>query len=798
MRRIGHGLLAAVLMCGPALPVQAQDETDLSVLADLSEVDEGRIPLYLEVSVNGKPTNLVAEFALEPGSGRMYSPQSELEQLGLRVRGGSAALVELRSIPGLRFSYDEAAQTIDLQVPVAALRPEVVSAMPGADMLEPERSFGAVLNYSLDASAQSLAGGATASGMAASLDGWIFSPYGTLRSSGALRDFGASPGSQNNLRLETSYQLSSPKRRLTLAVGDVQSSALSWSRSIRMGGVQLRRDFGLRSDLITQQLLSYDGAAAVPSSVDVFIDNNRAYSTGRDAGPFRLEDLPVRAGPGEALIVVTDANGRRTTKAVSFYVSKKLLKKGLLDFSIEAGHAREAYGLESNRYSDSGLMSASLRFGLTERITLEGQVQTKSDLTMTGIGLTTVPFNLAELSLATGASAYDGKTAAFAYGEMQTQVGVVELSGSVRWAQDGFADLAYATGVDFLGQTAIADSASLLEVPKLQTALNVAMPLTGGASLGIGYVSSTRSHSRDELITASYGRELAAFDGSLSIYGSHDLQTGDTRAAIGVSMPLGKRKSMRTTASVDPTGAVQGGLYVARAISDQQGDYGYAAELQRSASGGVQFSGRGDYLSRYGKVGVELRTGGGTTGLRAQMDGAIAIAGGAVALGNRVSDSFAIVDVGAAGVPVSVHNRPIAVTGAGGKALVTGLQSHRRNRVSVDLADLPADLALDASGMDVVPGIGAGVRVKFRGETDKSAVIVLTGPNGEPLEAGLVAHVNGGLEEFFVGFGGETLVEGLRKQNRVTVKFDQGSCTADFTFAAKPGALQVIEGVRCQ
>ena len=237
---------------------------------------------------------------------------------------------------------------------------------------------------------------------------------------------------------------------------------------------------------------------------------------------------------------------------------------------------------------------------------------------------------------------------------------------------------------------------------------------------------------------------------------------------------------------------------MARAISDQQGDYGYAAELQRSASGGVQFSGSGDYLSRYGKVGVELRTGGGTTGLRAQMDGAIAIAGGAVALGNRVSDSFAIVDVGAAGVPVSVHNRPIAVTGAGGKALVTGLQSHRRNRVSVDLADLPADLALDASGMDVVPGIGAGVRVKFRGETDKSAVIVLTGPNGEPLEAGLVAHVNGGLEEFFVGFGGETLVEGLRKQNRVTVKFDQGSCTADFTFAAKPGALQVIEGVRCQ
>lgn len=797
MGKFGHGLLAAVLMCSPAMQALAQEESDLSVLADLSGAEDGQIALYLAVMVNGKPTNLVAEFALEPGSGRMLSPRSELEEIGLKLRRGSAAMVDLRSIPGLRFAYDEVAQTIDLQVPIAALRPEVVSAMPGSDMLDPERSFGAVLNYSLDADAQTAASGAVTS-MAASLDGWIFSPYGTLRSSGVVRDFGDTTSGADALRLETTYQLSSPKRRLTLAAGDVQSSSLSWSRSIRMGGVQLRRDFGLRSDLITQQLLSYDGAAAVPSSVDVFIDNNRAYSTGREAGPFRLEDLPVRAGAGEALIVVTDANGRRTTKAVSFYVSKKLLKKGLLDFSLEAGHAREAYGMDSNRYGDDGLMSASLRFGLTERITLEGQVQAKSDLTMTGIGLTTVPFNLAELSLAAGASDYDGQTAAFAFGSVQTQVGKVELSGSVRWAQEGFADLAYATGVDFLGQDAIADSASLLESPKLQTALNVAMPLAGGASLGIGYVSSTRSHSRDELITASFGQDLGSFDGSLSIYGSHDLQTGDTRAAIGLSMPLGKRKSMRTTASVDPSGAVQGGVYVARAISDQQGDYGYAAEVQRSALGGIQFSGRGDYLSRYGKVGVELRSGGGTTGLRAQMDGAIAIAGGAIALGNRVSDSFAIVDVGAPGVPVSVHNRAVAVTGAGGKALVTGLQSHHRNRVSVDLADLPADLALDASGMDVVPGIGAGVRVKFRGETEDSAVIVLTGPDGTPLEAGLVAQLNGGGEEFFVGFGGETLLEGLRKTNRVTVRFEQGSCTATVNFTPKPGQMQVIEGVRCQ
>ncbi|WP_162232872.1 fimbria/pilus outer membrane usher protein [Cypionkella psychrotolerans] len=351
----------------------------------------------------------------------------------------------------------------------------------------------------------------------------------------------------------------------------------------------MRRNFGLRSDLITQQLLSFDGAAAVPSSVDVFIDNNRAYSTGRDAGPFRLEDLPVRAGAGEALIVVTDANGRRTAKLVSFYVAHNLLKKGLLDFSIEAGRTRDGYGLDSNDYGTDGIFSGSLRYGLTERITLEAQVQTKSDLGLVGFGFTTVPFDLAEVSVAGGVSDYAGKTASFAYGALQTEICPMEISGSVRWAQKGFADLTYTTGVDYLGQTEIEDSASLLEV-----------------------------------------------------------------------------------------------------------------------------------------------------------------------------------------------------------------QSYHRNRVSVDLADLPADLALDASGMDVVPGIGSGVKVKFRGDTEDSAVIVLRGADGTPLEAGMIAVLNGGGEEFIVGFDGETLVQGLRRTNQLTVQSDTSTCTASFDFTAQPGALQKIEGVLCQ
>lgn len=795
-RQLKAAAALAAMMLVTATPAMAQDTAELSVIADLAESAGDGIPLYLEVSVNGRPTNLVAEFSLDPATGRIAAPRSELEQIGLRPARALGARVDLQAMTGVSYAYDEAAQRIDIRAPLSLLQAEVVSAMPGDDLLAPDRSFGAILNYSLDADYQRLSGVGTVSSAAAGLDGWVFSPLGTLRSTGVVRQ---APGTATQtLRLETTYQVSSPARRLTFALGDVQSSSLAWTRSVRMGGVQLRRDFGLRGDLVTQQLLSFDGAAAVPSTVDVFIDNNRTYSAGREAGPFRLEDLPARSGPGEALIVVTDANGRRTTKAVSFYVSQKLLKKGLADFSVEAGRAREGYGLDSTRYGDDGILSASLRFGLTERITLESNLQLKSDLKLFGLGLTTVPFNLAEVSLAAGASDYRGRKAGFAYGAVQTRMGRVDLNGSFRWSQEGHADLAYATGVDYLGTAAIAGNASLLETPRTQAALGLSLPVTAAANLGLGYVASRRSNSQDKLVTASFGQDLPGVNGSLSVYGAHDLMSGDTRAAMGVTINLGKRRTLRSTASADGQGGVVGGLHIARGISDRHGDYGYSAEVQRDRAGRIAFSGQGEYLGRYGKAGVTLRSGNGTAGLRAQFDGAVAIAGGAVAMGNRVSDSFAIVDAGAAGVPVSVHNRPVTRTGPGGKALVTGLQAHRRNRVSIDVGALPPEVALDATAMDVVPGIGSGVRVQFGGQTETSAVVILRDAAGNPLEAGGLAFLNGRAEEFFVGFGGETLVQDLRGRNSLKVRTETGTCTASFAFAPRPGPMQVIDGVTCR
>ena len=779
----------------------AQDpaaSADLSVIADLAVEEDGKIPLFLEVFVNGRATNLVAEFALDLLTGDMYSPRSELIDLRLKPNSKSNRMVALRSISGLTYVYHEDLQRIDISAPITALQTDVISAVQAQDALDPDRSFGAVLNYNLDAIYQKQADAMTSHIFSALIDGRIFAPFGTLRSSGVVRFDGADGGSTDFIRLESKFQHSNAKKRLTFVAGDIQSSAPAWARSIRMGGVQLRRDFLLRNDLVTQQLLSFDGAAAVPSTVDVFIDNNRTYTMDLEAGPFRLEDLPVQGGAGDALIVVTDANGRKTSKSVSFFVSNRLLKRNVLDFSVEAGYARQSYGFASNDYGDGALFSSSLRFGLTERVTLEGHVEAKSDLKLFGIGLTTVPFNLAEVSCAIGQSEYFSKKAAFAQCSAATQIGKVSLNGSVQVAQAGFADLATATSVDFLGTGALTTNGSLLEAPTKQTTLGINLPSFSGGSFGLSYVQAERANSQDELVTASYGQQFLGGRGSVSFYGSHDLQSGDSRAGLGLSLTTGKRTFARTTTSYDAKGRLSAGIGLSRSISDQPGDFGYAADLQRNNFGDLSVRGRGEYLGRYGKSALEVSSYGGSSRVNAQFDGAIATVGGAFAMGRTVYDSFAIVDVGAGGVPVSVHNHEVAKTDFTGNALVTGLSSLRRNRVAVDVNDLPANLSLNATAMDVVPNIGAGVRVTLANKVGAAAVAVLIGADGTPVSVGAVAYLNGRSEEFFVGYGGETYLEGIKQTNTLQVETDNGRCSASFDMPVSEDPVPVISEVVCQ
>jgi outer membrane usher protein len=214
-----------------------------------------------------------------------------------------------------------------------------------------------------------------------------FGGFGVLSNTGVVRE-----GYSDNgyVRYDTRLTYIDEKRALVATAGDMVTGALDWSNAVRMGGIQFARNFRVRPDLILTPLPEFAGQASVPSAVDLFINGQRSNSQEVRPGPFVLDTAPAISGAGEAVVVTTDATGRRVTTNIPFYVASTLLKPGLVDFSVEAGALRKNYGLRSFSY---GMAAASgvARVGVTKRLTIEGQGQISRRVQVAGVGAVFAP-----------------------------------------------------------------------------------------------------------------------------------------------------------------------------------------------------------------------------------------------------------------------------------------------------------------------------------------------------------------------------------------------------------------------
>ncbi len=145
-------------------------------------------------------------------------------------------------------------------------------------------------------------------------------------------------------RLDTSWRYDLPHRMETLVAGDTVGVGGGWSRPVRYGGIRWGRDFGMRPGYVTLPQISLAGQAALPSTVEVLVNNARRLSQPVQPGPFDLTNVPITTGAGEIGLVVRDLLGRETVVTQSYYASPRLLAPGLSDFSFESGLLRTGYG----------------------------------------------------------------------------------------------------------------------------------------------------------------------------------------------------------------------------------------------------------------------------------------------------------------------------------------------------------------------------------------------------------------------------------------------------------------------
>ena len=764
-RRRNPCLLARSLACalaalgGPALAqdIDALPPPDASAPANQT--------LYLDLVLDGNVVRTLVP-ATQRG-GRLFLPPDELRLAGLEIPAGLPVepdgLVAVDAVPGLGATFDAAQQRLVL-APDRSLRRLQNLGYRTPSAVQAQRDRGVRLDW--DAFGRT-AGDIQTLSLGTALR--AFGRWGTFETTGVSR-FDDS-GSDAYARLDTRWTYSDPLRLTTWTAGDVVSGGLTWTRPVRLGGLQWRRNFGVRPDLIVYPVPRFAADATVPSSVELFVDNIRQSQQDVGAGPFVLSEFPRVVGAGQALVVVTDALGRTTQTSVSLYVDYQRIAAGLTDFSVEAGLLRRGFGLDAVDYGEEPVASASWRRGLTDTVTLEAHGEAGAGLRLGGLGVAWSPANrygVVSASLAGSGGDSRGTQAALGYQWFGQRMG---LDAYVQRASAGYSDLG-ALDAGSRPLRAQDRATAWWRVPR--------------GSLSISWLRArdaadvpTRVLSGG--LTQSWGRVSA----SASIFDDDRAGTG---VGLSFSVPLGP--DITAFASVDRSGGQTRASASVRRATPYEGGLGWDVQARDNGDAAASLTWRG----RAGEVTAGTERVAGRMGAFGQGYGSLVWMGGRVFASRRVGDSFAVVSTnGMPGVPILFENRVAGYTDASGHLLLTDLRGWQRNRVALDPDALAGDIRVPALERLVTPPDNGGVRVAFDLQRIASATVVLHDDDGSPVTAG--TRVNVGDATAIVGFDGELWLERYAVGTPLNWSRAGRACTA--TLPALPDGATRVGPIAC-
>ncbi|WP_405048924.1 fimbria/pilus outer membrane usher protein [Rhizobium rhizogenes] len=756
--------------------------------------------LQLEVYINDVSTELIATFRQNDAGSLLIEPE-QLKNIGIspvESAAGDDGWIDVSRLPDVVTRYDESTQSVHFTLPTAARASKVIDAS-GRSVEEEDEDvqdkatgdFGGLVNYTIYGSS----GGNKWSdltdfnGVSALLESRVFGPLGVLSSSQVLSTSRLSQF--DTQRLDTTWSYSNEDSLTTYRAGDLITGGLSWTRPTRLGGVQIRRNFDLRPDIVTMPMPEFAGSAAVPSTVDVYVNNIRRLSQAVPEGPFSITNLPVISGAGNARLVVRDALGRETVSETPFYTSPDLLAKGLIDFSAELGFARRNYGTSSFDYDDRPLGSATVRYGLSDGLTLEGHAEGGEDFYNIGFGgiFTLGAHGLAAIS---GASSRFGAESGYQLSaNVEAELLGVRLNARSQRTFGDYNDMA-SVSADTSKVRTIAGQLSA-RPPRALDQISVSTQLGfDETSLNFSYTQlETFDERKSRLLGLSATRPFGE-NGNIFITAYKDLEDSNSYGIYaGLSWSFGGGVSGSAGMSSDADGY---SMTAEVGKSEEQAEGSYGWRLRGSMGGNDIASASGSYRGSVARVSAGVDQFNRTTQAYAQIDGSIALAGGDVFIGNRIDDAFAVVDAGAPGVDILLENRPIGQTNRRGKILLPNLRSYDVNNITLDPSNLPVDARIDTTKQTVKPTERAGAVVNFKVETEgQVALVTLKDESGQFIETGSTGKIDGE-RDFIVGYDGQAYLDDIGETHRLSIKQPtKGECEAQITVSPAAKTRAILE-----
>lgn len=746
--------------------------------------------LYLEVELNRSRTQLMR---IEQRGGRLFAAPADLRALGFdAAHAPDGPSIALDALPGAAVRYSASTQRVELDAPLSLLDLPMarLNAPQGTPATPTATVPGLLFNYDVYAShdgdsAQISA--ATELRLFGIGDGVLSNtsvlrgyetPEGFEPEGEARRDWQADP-----VRLDTQWVRSFPEHAVSLTVGDAFTGFLDWSRAVRIGGIQVGRDYALQPYRVTTPLPAFLGEATVPSEVELYVNGLRQYSGAVPSGPFQLATVPGLTGSGMAQVVVTDAFGRVRTIDFPFYSTQSLLAAGLSDWSVSAGFVREQYGVRSFAYGSDPVASAHWRYGINDRWTVEAHAEGGGGLAKAGGGARWQMGGAGIAGAAYARSRQDAASGGLVSLSYQWNNGHFHVAFDSQRTHGDYRDIASLSGSPtpsrseraLAGVTTGFGSLSANYVRLAYAGIEPGTGVAGGRYAGLFW---TRTFATGWSAHLSWNRNL-------------DNHRDDTLSA-GLIIPLDRRRhfnagvqrsSARDSAFVEMAKPLPGDGGTGWRVQARTGDApGGLAEVNWLGSAGRVGGG----IARYG----DLQYG------YAQAGGALVWMDGHVFASRTVDDAFALVSTdGIAGVPVLLENRPIGRTDAGGRLVVTPLNAWQRNRITIDALDLPVDLRIDSTAHYAVPRDRTGTAVRFAMHRVHPLLVVLVDASGEPVPLGSTVVADG--EDAMVGYDGEVYLELRSGRPRLDVTTPDGACRVTFDAPAHTEAVERVGPLQC-
>lgn len=736
--------------------------------------------LYLDVTLNQTPRGLLPFTELQ---GRLMASGATLRQLGFPARGEEP--VALDQLGGVVVRYDAAMQTLALDVPLEQLSlPTTRLERPTETAPAAAASPGVVLNYDVYGS-HNEGGGNLALTTALRVFGL---GQGVLETSALLRTYQDPAEHQwqgESVRLDTAWRLDFPDSAVSLTVGDFYSGFVDWSRPVRMGGVQVGRNYGLQPYRVLTPTPTFLGEAVVPSNVELYVDGLRQYNGEVPIGPFQLAAQPGINGTGNAQVVITDAFGRMQTLDFSFYGTQQLLAKGLSDWSAGVGRMRRDYGIRSFAYETPVIGSATWRYGASDRFTAEAHAEGGGGVLNGGAGGWWLLGGAGVVNAAYAHSRHAGLqggqySLGYSWNNRRFNVNVL-----TRRTHGAYRDLG-----------ALQDTLP----PDISEQATLGINLQGAGSLSASYLRLRYPDGDDNRYASLFWSRSFGDRWSAYLSFNQNLADSDDRSAyLSVSAALGRnrqssvsaqRNGERLTYVADLSQPVPG--------DGSQGGYGWRVQARGGDDGAGGLAELG-WLNRVGRYSMGYARQGDVDYGYASASGSVVWMGGHVFAAREVPDAFAVVSTdGFGGIPVRLENRLIGSTDRNGLLLVTPLLSWQRNRLSIDTLDLPADMRADRVDTWVTPRQSAGLGVNFGLRRTQAMHVVLHDPAGAPLPVGSQVRLPGG-GSATVGYDGETYLEDVATPVQLEVDLPDGHCRVHLAppVAATSPGVPSIGPLRC-